>query len=137
MTVLYYLDSSVALHALLGVTPSAGRWLERVSADPDARLISSRLIRTELTRVLRREGLPVELRDVIVDRLELVPLTDGILAGAEAIVPHVRTLDAIHLASVIATGLDATIVTHDGGVAAVAGTLGYAVLDPVQADPAP
>lgn len=127
----YYLDSSVALHALLGVTPAAARWIEDASEDPDVTLISSRLIRTELTRVLRRERLPVGLRDAIVDRLELVPLTDGILAGAEAIVPHVRTLDALHLASVIAVGLDATVVTHDAGMAAVARELGYAVLDPV------
>ncbi len=130
MTV-YYLDSSVALHALLGVSPAAGRWLEEVSGDPGATLIASRLIKTELTRVLRREHLPVQLRDAIVDRLELVPLTDGILAGAEAIVPHVRTLDAIHLSSVIAVGLDATVVTHDAAMAAVARELGYAVLDPV------
>ncbi|MFA4840811.1 MAG: type II toxin-antitoxin system VapC family toxin [Agrococcus sp.] len=130
MTV-YYLDSSVALHALLGVTPAAARWMEDVSGDPDVTLISSRLIRTELTRVLRREQLPVGLRDAIVDRLELVPLTDGILAGAEAIVPHVRTLDAIHLASVVAVGLDAIVVTHDAGMADVARELGYAVIDPV------
>lgn len=127
----YYLDSSVALHALLGVTPAAGAWIERVSADGDVTLLSSRLIRTEITRVLRRERLPVELRDAIVDRLELVPLTDGVLAGAEAIVPHVRTLDAIHLASLVESGLDATVVTHDSGMAAVARELGYAVTDPV------
>ncbi|GAA1418967.1 PIN domain-containing protein [Agrococcus citreus] len=130
MTV-FYLDSSVALHALLGVTPAAGRWLEEVSSDPDVTLISSRLIRTELTRVLRRERLPVELRDAIVDRLELVPLTDAILAGAEAIVPHVRTLDAIHLASLVAVGFDASVVTHDSAMGAVAQELGYRVVDPV------
>ncbi len=45
--------------------------------------------------------------------LSLVPITDGVLAAAEAIEPHLKTLDAIHLGSVIAAGLDATIVTHD------------------------
>ena len=127
----FYVDTSVAAHALLGVSTTAAEWFSAVSADPDATIVSSRLIRTELTRVLRREGLPVDLRDVIVDRLDLVPLTDGILAGAGAIVPHVRTLDAIHLASLIATGLDATVVTHDANMRAVAVELGYAVLDPV------
>jgi predicted nucleic acid-binding protein len=130
---IFYLDSSVALHALLGSTPSASEWLEQVSSDADTTLVSSRLVRTELTRVLRREALPIELRDAVLDRLELVPLTDGILTGAESIVPHVRTLDAIHLASLVATGLDATVVTHDGGMASVARELGYAVIDPVAA----
>ena len=44
-----------------------------------------------------------------------------------------RTLDAIHLGSVIAAGLDATIVTHDVTMAAVATVLGYPTLDPVEA----
>lgn len=130
MTV-FYLDTSVAAHALLGASPHASEWLSTVSADSDVSLVSSRLIRTELTRVLRRQGLPVDLRDVIVDRLDLIPLGDGILTGAEAIVPHVRTLDAIHLASLIATGLDATVVTSDANMRAVAAELGYATLDPV------
>jgi len=129
----FYVDTSVAAHALLGARTEAAAWFSTVSSDPDVSLVSSRLIRTELTRVLRREGLPVDLRDVIVDRLDLVPLNDGILAGAEAIVPHVRTLDAIHLASLIASGLDATVVTHDASMRAVAAELGYATLDPVAA----
>lgn len=68
-------DTSVVAHALLGASADAVGWPKTVSADPDVSLVSSRLIRTELTRVLRREGLPVELRDVIMDhRLDLVPL---------------------------------------------------------------
>lgn len=130
MTV-FYIDTSVAAHALLAASSTATEWFSDVSADAEVTLVSSRLIRTELTRVLRREGLPVDLRDVIVDRLDLVPLSDGILTGAESIVPHVRTLDAIHLASLIASGLDATMVTHDANMRAVAVELGYAVFDPV------
>ena len=55
----------------------------------------------------------------------------GRLAEAEAIVPHVKTLDAIHLASLLHTGLDATIVTHDANMRAVAEVLGYPTVDPV------
>jgi predicted nucleic acid-binding protein len=127
----YYLDTSVALRALLGHSPSAAEWIDRVSSDAEHELVSSRLLRTELTRVLRREQLPVTLRDEVLDVLALVPVTEGVLAAAEAIEPHVKTLDAIHLGSVIASGIDATIVTHDAAMRAAAERLGYPWHDPV------
>lgn len=129
----YYLDSSVALRALLGHSASAAAWMDEASADDANTLIASRILRTELTRVLRRESLPVSLRDEVLDVIAVVPLTDSVLAAAEAIGPHVKTLDAIHLASAIASGLDVTIVTHDAGMAAAAQIIGYPVLDPVEA----
>lgn len=52
-------------------------------------------------------------------------------AAAETIEQQVKTLDAIHLGSVIASGLDATVVTHDAAMKAVAERLGYPTLDPV------
>ena len=127
----YYLDTSVALRALLGHSPAAATWIDQVSADEEHLLVSSRILRTELTRVLRREGLPLSRRDEVLDVLSLVPITDGVLAAAEAIEPHVKTLDAIHLGSVIAAGLDATIVSHDTAMIAAATSLGYQTLDPV------
>lgn len=127
----YYLDTSVALRALLGHLPSAAAWIDRVTGGRHDVLVSSRILRTELTRVLRREQLPVGRRDELLDVLSLVPVTDGVLAAAEAIEPHVKTPDAIHLGSVIAAGLDATIVTHDVGMAAAASAIGYPTLDPV------
>lgn len=127
----YYLDTSVALRALLGHSPSAAAWIDQVTADSRHQLVSSRILRTEITRVLRREQLPVGRRDELLDVLSLMPITDGVLAAAEAIEPHVKTLDAIHLGSVIATGLDATIVTHDAGMIAAAAAIGYPTFDPV------
>jgi predicted nucleic acid-binding protein len=127
----YYLDTSVALRALLGHSPSAAEWIDSMSAAPEDELVSSRLLRTELTRVLRRERLPVSLRDEVLDVLALVPITEGVLAAAEAIEPHVKTLDAIHLGSIIAGGLDVTVVTHDAGMKAAAERLGYPCLDPI------
>ena len=64
--------------------------------------------------------------------LSLVPVTEGVLAASEAIEPHVKTLDAIHLGSVIAAGLDATIISHDTAMLAAATSLGYPTLDPVR-----
>ena len=66
--------------------------------------------------------------------LSLVPITDGVLAAAEAIETHITTLDAIHPGSVIATGLDATIVSHDAAMLAAATSLGYPTHDPVLED---
>ncbi|MDR0482886.1 MAG: type II toxin-antitoxin system VapC family toxin [Cellulomonadaceae bacterium] len=128
----YYLDSSVALRALLNHSPSATAWLESESSHEANIFISSRLLRTEITRVLRRESLPVSLRNEILDSILTIPLTDGIIAEAEAIVPHVKTLDAIHLASAIATGQDPVIVTHDTGMKSAAELLGLQWHDPVQ-----
>ena len=45
--------------------------------------------------------------------------------------PHIKSLDAIHLGTVLDTGLDATVVTHDTTMAHVVSQLGYTVLDPV------
>lgn len=128
----YYLDTSVALRALLGHSPSAAAWIDDVSGDPTHELVTSRLLQTELTRVLRRERLPVSLRNEVLDVLDILPITDGVLAAAESIEPHVKTLDAVHLGSVIAAGIDATIVTHDAGMTAAAEHLGYPCHDPVQ-----
>jgi predicted nucleic acid-binding protein len=128
---IYYLDTSVALRALLGHSPSAARWIDQTTATAEHRVVSSRILRTELTRVLLREGLPVSLRHEVLDVLELVPITEGVLAAAESIASHVKTLDAIHLGSVVASGIDATIVSHDATMLKTATTLGYPILDPV------
>ena len=128
----FYLDSSVAVHILLGHSPSASSWFDDMNDDPAAMVFSSRLLRTELTRVLRRENVQVTRRDEILDYVEILPLSDGVLAEADAIVPHVKTLDAIHLASVIRSGIDATIATHDATMRGVAEQIGYSTIDPVR-----
>ncbi|WIY83682.1 PIN domain-containing protein [Propionimicrobium sp. PCR01-08-3] len=131
MVTWYLLDSSVAVRVILGHSPEAAAWIDEVNADPDRQLIASRLLKTEITRVLRREGLPVSRRDDLLDYVQMIPVNDAVLAEAEAIVPHIKTLDAIHLASIVRTGLDATVVTHDETMGHVAEILGYPVLDPV------
>jgi predicted nucleic acid-binding protein len=126
----YYLDASVALRILFGHSPSAAEWFDTVTGDDDSLVISSRLLRTELTRVLRREQQPVLRRNEVLDYVGVLPVGDAVLAEAESIVPHVKTLDAIHLASLIRSGLDATVVTHDAVMRDVAEVLGYATFDP-------
>jgi predicted nucleic acid-binding protein len=129
----YYLDSSVAVRIVLGHSPHAAAWFDATTGSDDDRVISSRLLRTELTRVLRREGLPVADRDQILDYLDTIPLDHAVLQEAEAIVVHLRTLDAVHLGSALRSGLDdLTVVTHDQAMAAVATQIGFRVHDPVE-----
>jgi len=86
---------------MLGHSVSAARWFDRTTGKADDRLVSSRILRTEITRVLRRESLPVSDRDHILDYVDTIPLDHVVLQEAEAIIPHVRTRDAIHLASAL------------------------------------
>lgn len=129
----YYLDTSIAYHALVG-TPSAAAWFDRVDNEEPGSLVSSRILRTELTRALRRDGAPVHDRDSILDKVAHVPVTETVLIGAEAITEHVKTLDAIHLASALTLGGDVVVVSHDATLQRVAALLGLDVLDPIGAE---
>ncbi len=134
----YYLDSSVGLRILLGHSPAAARWFDDVTDAAEDEVISSRLLRTEMTRALRRLDQPIERRSAIVDHVATVPLDHAVLQEAEAIVPHVTTLDAVHLASALRSGDDDVVVcTHDRTMSTVARLLGLRVHDPVTDDPAP
>lgn len=129
----YYLDTSVAVRIILGHSSEAAAWFDETTASQSDRVISSRLLRTEITRVLRREGLPVADRDPVIDYVHMLPVDHAILNEAEAIISHIRTLDAIHLASALRCGLDdLVVVTHDKNMAQVAENLGFRVSDPVR-----
>lgn len=125
----FYLDSSVALRAVLDVPerPRVRRWVD----DRAGRLVSSRLLRTEIVRVLRREKLPVALAGPLLSRVGLVSLSDEVASVAESIERHVKALDALHLATAIVIGEPVVVVTHDATMATVAGHLGLDVEDPV------
>lgn len=128
---IWYLDSSVALRILLGHSARAIAWFDERAAAQD-RFVSSRLLQLEMTRVFRREGLDVRDVDGFVAELALLRVDDDLLADAAAIRPHVKSLDALHLASAqrIGTG-EVTILTHDAAMARTADMLGFAVFDPV------
>jgi uncharacterized protein len=129
----HYLDSSIAVRILLGHSASAARWFDRTTGSDDDRVVSSRILRTEVTRVLRRESLPVAPRDQVLDYIDTIPLDHAVLQEAEAIIPHIRTLDAIHLASALRTGIeDLIVVTHDTTMKSLAATIGFRINDPVE-----
>jgi len=126
----YYLDTSVAVHALAG-TPSARAWFDRATASAMHGLVSSRLLQTELVRVLRREGHPLPEADEILDNLALLPITVAVLTTAESISEHVRTLDAIHVASAVLLGSGTVVVTNDSHLNQLLIAVGLDYLDPI------
>lgn len=127
----WYLDASVALHALLpGGDPRARKWLNDVKAAGEE-IYSSTLLHLELSRVLRRENHNPAFANAITDRINQFSIDDGVLAFASAIGPHIKSLDAIHLASACLLAKGITLVTHDATMASVGTTLGLAVFDPI------
>ena len=128
-----YLDSSAALYAVLNVPQRSA--LHHWMATSEALHVSSRLLRTEVVRVLRREGIPISQASPLLDRVGLLDITREVHRSAEDIRPHVKTLDALHLATAVTLErtLDTplTIATHDKTMTAVAHQLGLRTVDPV------
>ena len=125
----HYLHSSIALRAILNV-PEREQVRAWIDGQPRGSLVSSRLLRIEVVRVLRREGRPPSDGAPILDRVGLVTLGDAISSLAEAIGPTIRTLDTLHMATAQHIGETLTIVTHDATMREVAKALGFATFDP-------
>jgi predicted nucleic acid-binding protein len=120
-----YLDASVALAQLFGEgrSPPDGIW--------DGLLISSSLLEYEVWNRIHARGLGAELggsASALIDRLTLLELTPHVLARALRPFPlPVRTLDALHLASVefVRTrDQSVALATYDDRLAAAARALG-------------
>lgn len=126
---LVYLDSSVALRTILEVPERTHvqSWMDRAGT-----LVSSRLLRTEVGRVLRREGRPLVEATPLLDRVGLVEIGRDTHAVAESVERPVKTLDALHLATALLLGEPVVVATHDRTMKEVATHLGLEVVDPVE-----
>lgn len=127
---LFYLDSSVALRTILDV-PERERlqsWMQDAGI-----IVSSRLLRTEVVRVLRRDDRPLTDGAPLLDRVGLLEISRETHTVAESIERHVKTLDALHLATALLIGEPVTVATHDRTMKIVAGHLGLDTIDPVEA----
>ncbi len=127
----WYVDASVVLHAVLPW--GDGRALEWMvtACGPGGEVYASTLLQLEITRALRREQLDLTLARPVFDRINLVSIDDGVLRVAGAIEPHVKSLDAIHLAACAMLGSGITLATHDANMSAVATQLGLETFDPL------
>lgn len=126
-----YLDSSVALRTILDV-PERER-LQSWMQNPETTYLSSRLLRTEVIRVLRRDGRPLAEGAPLLDRVGLLEVNQETHTVAESIERHVKTLDALHLATALLVGVPVTVASHDTMMKTVAVQLGLSTTDPVVA----
>jgi predicted nucleic acid-binding protein len=126
-----YIDTSVLLAQLLAEDrlPEAALWEET--------LVSSRLLEYEVwTRLnaLRLAGTHGEDARTLIGRVALLELAPQVLARAlEPFPVEVRTLDALHLASLQFLkdqGQRVTLATYDGRLGAAAEALGFTVTAP-------
>ncbi|OBG89341.1 DNA-binding protein [Mycobacterium sp. E802] len=127
-----YLDSSIALRTILDV-PERVR-LQEWMQSPGTDFVSSRLLRTEVVRVLRRDKRALTDGTPLLDRVGMFDITRETHVIAESIERHTRTLDALHLATALLIGEPVTVASHDATMKVVAEHLGLATTDPMGSD---
>jgi uncharacterized protein len=125
-----YLDSSAIVKLAVSEPESAAlrRYLRRRRP-----LVSSALARTEVARALLPLGQPAVRRGQdVLSRLELIRISDRILAAAGTLLPtELRTLDAIHLATAQHLGSDlARLITYDQRMRGAVEAAGCSVVAP-------
>lgn len=126
----WYLDSSAIVKLVLPEPESEALNVWARSAGP---LASCGLARVEVVRAVSLvDAARSDAARVIVDTLFLLVLDDQVYRSAQGLQPaHLRSLDAIHLASALLLGEDlAGVVTYDARMAAGAQALGLDVLAP-------
>jgi uncharacterized protein len=124
-----YVDSSAFVKLVVSEPESEA--LRRFLAASPRRLTASALLEIEVTRVARAAGgaaanaMADALRAVV-----LVDVTPSIRARARLVDPvHLRTLDAIHLATALETDVHDVLV-YDNRLGAAAAEYGMNVLSP-------
>lgn len=127
-----YVDTSSALKILLEEDGTAQvRGLFREAAQLKNLLVSSRLLRTEMLRIAYRESLDLDDVSKVLTYVNLVDVGRDILDLAGNLRFHVRTLDAVHLAtaSTLDGGQDEVhLLTHDARMRLVGAEMGLRIV---------
>ena len=126
-----YLDSSAIVKLAVAEAESAAlrRYVRR-----RAPLVVSALARTEVARALLPLGsAAVQRGHEVLSRIELIRVSDRILLDAGSLLPaHLRSLDAIHLATMRQLGGSLRkVVTYDTRMAAAISAMGVTTVAPV------
>jgi len=125
-----YLDSSAIVKLVIDEPESGSLRRYLRGRGP---MVSSALARTEVLRALLLEGEPGAARGkVVLSRIDMVRMNDGVLAAAGALLPaELRSLDAIHLATALELGHDlGHLVTYDERMRDHALRLGLSAVSP-------
>jgi len=124
-----YLDTSAAFKVLTD-EPERGSLVEFLDANAGEALVSSVVAEIEMFRSAHWLGIPAELVEQVLSRLSLVELTSDIRERAGLLPdPNLRSVDAIHIATALDTGI-ATVVTYDQRQAVAAVGFGLKVVRP-------
>lgn len=127
----WYFDSSVVLHVILPWGDlRADNWTAS-AIKPGNAFFASTLLQLEVVRVLRREKLELSLSHALFNQINFLSIDNNVLQVAANIEPHIKSLDAIHLATCILMEKAPTIVSHDNNLKKVATQLGFKVFDPL------
>jgi len=131
---LLYIDSSAFLRRILRHEGSAlvDAALVRHSTAPGGRVVSSRLLALESRGVavrVKQNGNDISATVAAnLDTIDILPLTEDVWTRASAIEQHIKTLDALHLATCLIVGAD--LLTLDKNMALVASSLGLSLALP-------
>lgn len=107
------LDTSALAKLLVAESESNRLRARLVELAPSSRLTISSLAVTELRRLTIRLGAPAEKALEVVDRFDVLRLSEPVLHQAATFPQrHMGTLDAIHLATAIAVSAD-LLLTYD------------------------
>lgn len=125
-----YVDTSSLIRMAIG--DQNGPELEELLnkyADLGVELVSSQLLELECRRATIRlalEGHPAPRIEKLSSKFNLLPITDKVWAVAMSIPKHVKTLDALHLATCSLVP-DCVLLTSDTNMREVAPSLGISL----------
>lgn len=126
----WYVETSAALKLIINEAESDALMEAIADAKPD--LLSCWLLETEMRRTVARHPRITQDRVTdILDEIDLVEMPPRLYRQASYLPgPHLRSLDALHLAAAIGADVD-LIVTYDVRMAESAREVGLKVLSPV------
>lgn len=127
-----YLDTS-ALTKLIVLEPETDALRAYLTEFELDDMFVAALARTELVRAaVRRGGVNVIPRARrLLNRMNLVPLNSRLLEEAATMPPpHLRSLDALHLAAARSAPALRAVITYDARLAEAAASLGMPVVQP-------
>lgn len=127
-----YLDSSALLKLLFEESESEALavWISERASIP---MVSSEVAKVEVIRAARRlDANAVPAARALVSQLDLIPISGGLIEeAADAGEPLLRTLEAMHLASVLSIRAHLTaFVAYDNRLATAAQGVGVEVTRP-------
>ncbi|HSL12315.1 MAG TPA: type II toxin-antitoxin system VapC family toxin [Actinomycetota bacterium] len=124
-----YLDAS-AIVKLVTREPETDRLVQVIGDDPAT--ISSEVSFVEVVRAVRRVGRDAGRAETVIGAIALVPIDAGIIRSAAELGPTtLRSLDAIHLATVLSLSGDVSrLVTYDDSLADAARSMEVDVSSP-------